>query len=43
MVLGFDPVNAFNYILERLDNIIVQLTRIADAVEKMAKPEKKVD
>ena len=33
-LLGFDPVSAFNLILERLDNLIVQITRLADAVEK---------
>lgn len=32
-MLGFDPVNAFNLILERLDKIATELTRIADALE----------
>jgi hypothetical protein len=33
-VLGFDPVEAFNLILERLDAVVKQLERIADVLEK---------
>ena len=32
-MLGFDPVAGFNLLLERLDQLLVQLTRIADALE----------
>lgn len=33
-MLDFDPVEAFNLILKRLDEIIEQLTRIANAQER---------
>jgi hypothetical protein len=33
IVLGFDPVEAANLLLERLDRIVAALERIADALE----------
>ena len=34
MISGFDPVTAFNLLLERLDEIVEELKRIATALER---------
>jgi hypothetical protein len=33
-VLGIDPIQAFNLLLDRLDNLVHAVERIADAIEE---------